>query len=123
MTFGAGELQTLVAQLNAWTPQIETAIQELRGAQLVMSGQMQRLVESGENELTNIVVAFRSELDFRAAERVQHDEALKQELRDLVAKVHDKFVEVETAIKSLAAMTAPGGQTVSSGAAGVNQGM
>ena len=41
--FGAGDLQSLVSQLNMWTPQIELTLQELRGAQLVMSGQMPML--------------------------------------------------------------------------------
>ena len=44
--FGAGDLQSIVSQLNLWTPQIELTPQELRGAQLVMSGQMQRAHES-----------------------------------------------------------------------------
>ena len=47
---GAGDLQGLVSQLKLWTPQIVT-LQVLRGAQLVASGQMQRLIESAEIEL------------------------------------------------------------------------
>ena len=43
MVSGAGDLQCLVSQLNLWTPQIELTLQELREAQLVMSGHMQRL--------------------------------------------------------------------------------
>ena len=61
--FGAGDLQALVLQLNLWTSQIELTPQELRGAQLVMSGQMQRLVESAEIDIMKVIVSFRNELD------------------------------------------------------------
>ena len=58
--FGAGNLQSLVSQLNVWTPQIELTLQELRGAQLVMSGQMPRLIESAEMELMRVIVSFQA---------------------------------------------------------------
>ena len=60
--FGAGDLQSLVSPLNVWTPQIELTLQELCGAQLVMSRQMQRLVDSAEMELMKVIVSFRAEL-------------------------------------------------------------
>ena len=63
------DLQGLVSQPNVWTPQSELSLQEVRRAQLVLSGQMQRLVESAEIELMKVNVLFRSELDTRAAEK------------------------------------------------------
>ena len=54
--FRAGDLQSLASQLNVWTPQIELTLEGLRGAQLVMSGQMQRLIESAEMELMKVIV-------------------------------------------------------------------
>ena len=81
--FGAGDLQSLVSQLNVWTPLIELTLQELRGAQLVMSGQMQRLVESADMELMKVIVSFRAEHDKRAAEKAQSDERLKQDIHPL----------------------------------------
>ena len=74
------DLQSLVSQLNLWTPHIELALQELRGAHLVLSGQMQRLIESTEIELMKVTVSFRNELDTRAAEKTQSDERLKQDI-------------------------------------------
>ena len=47
-------------QVNLWTPQIELTLQELRVAQLVMSGQMQRLIESAEIELMKVIGSFRN---------------------------------------------------------------
>ena len=82
-SFGAGDLQGIVWQLNLWTAQIELTLQELRGAQLEMSGRMQRLVESAEIQLMNVKVSFRNELYTAAAEKTESDERLKQELQHL----------------------------------------
>ena len=95
--FGANELRELIVQLNAWAPQVETAVRETRGAQILMEGQMARIVENGEQEMTKIIVAFQAELD----QRSKADESLRQELNGLVAKLHEKFVQVETAIAKL----------------------
>ena len=46
----------------------ELTMQELRGAQLVMSGQTQRLVEIAEIELMKVIESFRNELDTRVVE-------------------------------------------------------
>ena len=81
-SFGAGDLQGIVWQLNLWTPQIELTLQELRGAQLEMSGRMQRHVESAEIQLMNVTVSFRNEL-YTAAEKTESDERLKQALQHL----------------------------------------
>ena len=47
-------------QVNLWTPQIELTLQELLVAQLVMSGQIQRLIESAEIELMKVIGSFRN---------------------------------------------------------------
>ena len=111
--FGAGDLQSLVSQLNVWTPQIELTLQELRGAQLVMSGQMQRLIESAEMELMKVIVSFRAELDTRAAEKAQSDELLKQDIQRLMMQVHQKFVEVDAAVATISSTQTASGQTAS----------
>jgi hypothetical protein len=104
--FGASDLPMLVAQLNAWAPQVELSVQQVRGAAMVAEGRIQQLAEGGAAELTNIVVAFRNELDSCTASRAAADEALKEELRVLVARVHSKFVEVQDAMSTLRASTA-----------------
>ena len=96
-----GDLQSLVSQLNVLTPQIELTLQELRGAQLVMSGQVQRLIESAEMELMNVIVSFRAELDTRAAVKAQSDKMLKQDMQRLMMQVHQKFVEVDAAVATI----------------------
>ena len=78
--FRAGDLRGIGSQLSLWTPQIELTLQELRGAQLMMSGQMQRLTESAEIELMKVIVSFWNELDTRAAEKTQSKERLKQQI-------------------------------------------
>ena len=60
-TFGAGEYKGPVPQVNLRTPQIALVLRELRGAQLVVSGHMQRLVEGVEIELTKIVDTWTTE--------------------------------------------------------------
>jgi hypothetical protein len=79
--FGASDVQTLVAQLNAWAPQVEQQVQQVRGAAMIAEGRIRQLAEGGAAELTNIAVAFRSELDTRTAARLASDEALKEEIR------------------------------------------
>ena len=111
--FGAGNLQSLVSQLNVWTPQIELTLQELRGAQLVISGQMQRLIESAEMELMKVIVSFRAELDTRAAEKAQSDELLKQDIQRLMMQVYQKFVEVDAAVATISSTQTASGQTAS----------
>jgi hypothetical protein len=99
--FGASDLPTLVAQLNAWAPQVETSVQQVMGAAMVAEGRIQQLAEGGAAELTNIVTAFRTELDVRTASRAVADEALKEELRVLMNQVHLKFVEIEGAMNTM----------------------
>ena len=98
-------------QMNPWTPQIELTPQELRGAQLVMSGQMQRLIESAEIELMKVIVSFRNELDTRAAEKTLSDERLKQDIQHLMIQLHQKFVEVDTAVATISSMQTASSQT------------
>ena len=62
-TFGAGDLAALVAQLNVWGPQLETAVQQLRGAQMLLENELRQLATNGATELTKIIVAFKAELD------------------------------------------------------------
>ena len=50
-----------------------------RAAQLVMSGQVQRLVESVEIERMKFKFSFRNEPDTYAAEKTRSDQRLKQE--------------------------------------------
>ena len=111
--FGAGGLQRLVSQLNVWTQQIELTLQELRGAQLVMSGQMQRLIESAEMEFMKVIVSFRAELDTKAAERAQSDERLKQNIQRLMMQVHQKFVEVDAAVATISSTQTSSSQIAS----------
>ena len=98
-------------QVNLWTPQIELTLQELRGAQLVMSGQMQRLIESAEIELMKVIVSFRNKLDTRAAEKTLSDERLKQDIQNLMIQLHQKFVEVDTAVATISSMQTASSQT------------
>ena len=58
--FGAGDLQGLVSHLNPWTPQIECTLSELCGAQLVMSWQLRRFVESADIELMKVTRAAKT---------------------------------------------------------------
>ena len=102
-----------MSQLNVWTPQIELTLQELRGAQLVTSEQMQRLIESAEMELMKVIVSFRAELDTRAAEKAQSDELLKQDIQRLMMQVHQKFVEVDAAVATFSSTQTASGQTAS----------
>ena len=104
--FGAGDLQGLVSQLNQWTPQIELTLQELRGAEVVMSGQMQRLVHSAEIGLVKVRVSFQNELNARALEKAQSDESLKQDPQQLMIQVHQNFREDDTAISTISSMHA-----------------
>ena len=90
-----------MSQLNLWTPQLELTLQELRGAQLVLSGQMQRLIESTEIELMKVTVSFPNELDTRAAEETQSDERPKQDIQHLMIQVHQKFVDVDAAVATI----------------------
>ena len=76
--------QVTVSQLNLWTPLIELTLHELRGALLVMSGNMPSRVESAEIELMKVKVSFRNELDTSAAEKTQSDEMLNQDLQHSV---------------------------------------
>ena len=62
-----------MSKLDVWTQQIELTLQE---PQLVMSGQMQRLIESAGMEFMKVIVSFQAELDTRAAEKAQSDERL-----------------------------------------------
>jgi hypothetical protein len=94
-------LGTLIAQLNAWAPQIELQVQQVLGAAMVAEGRVQQLSEGGAAELTNIVAAFRNELDMRTASRLASDDVLKEELRAIVSRVHVKFVEVEAAMERM----------------------
>ena len=80
---------------------MELTLQELRGAQLVMCGQMQRLIESREIELMKVTESFRNELDTRAAEKTQSDERLKQDMQYLMIQVHQKFVDVNAAVATI----------------------
>jgi hypothetical protein len=107
--FGATDINGLVAQLNAWAPQIEMQLQSVMGTAMVAEGRVQQLAEGGAVELRNIVAAFRAELDARTAARLSSDEVLKEELRSIVGQVHTKFLEVESAMERLRAttMTAP----------------
>jgi hypothetical protein len=86
---------------------------------MVAEARLQQLAEGGAAELMNIVSAFRSELDLRTAARVTSDEALKDELRALVTRVHEKFVELENAMNSMrmAATTAPTSSSAAAAAA------
>jgi hypothetical protein len=77
---------------------MEQAIQQLRGSVMIVEGQLQQLAEGGANELMRTIVAFRAELDSRATARARADEELKNELRGLVIKVHEKFVDLENTI-------------------------
>ena len=98
-------------QVNPWTPQTELTQQELRGAQLVMSGQMQRLIESAEIELMKVIVSFRNLLDTRAAEKTLSDERLTQDIQHLMIQLHQKFVEVDTAVATISSMQTASSQT------------
>ena len=63
-----------------------------------MSGQMQRLIESAEIEKT------------------QFDERLKQDMQHLMIRVHQKFVEVDTAVATISSMQTANSQTASQSA-------
>jgi hypothetical protein len=115
-TFGANDVGALVAQLNAWAPQVESAIQQIRGSTMIIEGQLQHLAEGGVVELNNVIIAFRGELDMRSAARAAADEMLKEELRGLVMRVHEKFVEVERAVELLRFSSAPVPSTTASAA-------
>ena len=90
-----------MSQLNLWTLQVELTAQELCGAQLAMNEQMQRLIESAEIELMKVTVSFRNGLDIRAAEKTEPDEVLKQDIQHLMIQVHQKMVEVDTAVATI----------------------
>jgi hypothetical protein len=45
-TFGASDVNTLVAQLNACPPQLEVAVQQLRGAQMLIEARVQELASA-----------------------------------------------------------------------------
>ena len=111
--FGAGDLQSFVSQLNVWTPQTELTLQELRGAQLVISGQMQRVIESAEMELMKVTASFWVELDTRAAEKAQSDERLKQDIQRLMMQVRQKFVEVDETVATISSTQTASSQTAS----------
>ena len=111
MSAAQGNLQSLVSQLNAWTPQIELTLQELRGAHLVTSGQMQRLIESAEMELMKFVVSILAELNTRAAEKAQSDERLKPDTQRLMMQVHQKFVELDAAVATISSTHTASNQT------------
>jgi hypothetical protein len=117
--FGAADLGGLVAQLNTWAPQVEAQMQQVLGTAMVVEGRVQQLSEGGAMELRNIVVAFRNELDARTASRVASNEALKEEFRMIVGRVHEKFVEVEAAMDRVraAVTTTTTPTTTTSGAA------
>ena len=111
--FGAGDLQSLVSQLNLWTPQVELTIQELRGAQLVVSGQIQCLIESAEIKLMKVIVSFWNELDTRAAEITQSDDRLKHDIQHLMIQMHQKFVKVDTVVATNSSTQTASSQTAS----------
>ena len=48
-----------------------------------------------------VTVSFRNELDTRAAEKTQSDERLKQDMQHLMIQVHQKFVDVDTAVATI----------------------
>ena len=108
-TFGSGKLQGHRVQLNIWAPQTELSLQELRGAQLVMSGQRPRLVETHQHHR-----AFRSELDTRTMEKSVSDDRLKQKIEHLAIKVQEELVEIERAIATSAALQLSGDQAAPS---------
>ena len=110
---GAGDLQSFVSQLNVWTPQTELTLQELRGAQLVISGQMQRVIESAEMELMKVIASFWVELVTRAAEKAQSDERLKQDIQRLMMQVRQKFVEVDETVATISSTQTASSQTAS----------
>ena len=76
-----------------------------------MSGQMQRLIESAEIDLMKVIVSFRNELDTRAAEKTLSDERLKQNIQHLMLQLHQKFVEVDTAVATISSMQTASSQT------------
>jgi hypothetical protein len=59
----------LIGQLNTLAPQID--------ASMVVEGRIQQLLKGGAAKLTRIIMAFRGELDARAAAHLVSDEALK----------------------------------------------
>jgi hypothetical protein len=77
---------------------MESALQATLGSAMVAEGRIQQLAESGAVELRNIIVAFRTELDNRTAARTSRDETLRDELRALLVRVHEKFVELDGAL-------------------------
>ena len=67
---------------------------------------MEQLSGKAVGELDAIMQAFRAELVQSRAERAADGEALKVELRQLVAAVQAKFQELEGSIGNLAATAA-----------------
>ena len=108
-TFGSGKLQGHRVQLNIWAPQTELSLQELRGAELAMSGQRPRLVETHQHHR-----AFRSELDTRTMEKSVSDDRLKQKIEHLAIKVQEELVEIERAIATSTALQLSGDQAARS---------
>ena len=47
------------------------------------------------------MVSFRNELDNQVAEKTQSDERLKQDLQHVVIQLHQKFLDIDTAISTL----------------------
>ena len=113
-------IPSLVVELNGWGAHIEQLAAELRGA--IVHGAVdnearrngmalfdQRTEQIGSvgtravNEIETIMTAFRAELILSRDERLSDGEALKAELRVLVAQVQAKFVEIDTAAAATAA--------------------
>ena len=78
-----------------------------------MSGQRRRLIESAEIELTKVIVSFWNKLDRRATEDKQSDGRLKQDTKHFMIQVHQKFVEVDTAVATISSTQTASGQTAS----------
>ena len=78
-----------------------------------MSGQLQRLIERAEIELMKVFLSFRNELDTRAAVKTKSDEGLKRDTQHLTIQVHQKFVEVDTAIATISPTQIASSQTAS----------
>ena len=126
--FDATEITGLVAQMNNWGGNLETAVSELRGAILMQGAELEAmrngfaLIEQRTEQVTQfggkavaeldaIMTAFRAEIVMNKSERVAEGEALKGELRQLVEHLQAKFLEVEGAIRTLTATAAAAAAT------------
>ena len=111
------------AALRQQSAQLETIVYDLKSAFLTQATEMETIkngtirlemrtdqleMYSGKAvaELDVIMTAFRAELVKSQAERAAEGEALKGELRQLVADLQAKFLEMEGAIGTLTATAA-----------------